>query len=104
MTNTAKEKSKFRKTSKWMSFRALKKKKSDKLDDITKHPLRKGWSLHHKDLNPDHYQILKEDLFSCLNKQTHNFIHWLFRYYVKDHSIIDRIKALMDEMEKLNKD
>jgi hypothetical protein len=33
---------------------------------------------------------------------THDFIHWLFRYYPKDPGIIDRIKAEMEKMKAIN--
>jgi hypothetical protein len=33
---------------------------------------------------------------------THDFIHWLYRYYPKDPAIIDRIKSEMERMLKIN--
>jgi hypothetical protein len=36
-----------------------------------------------------------------LNKETHNTLHILYRWYKKDHNVLERIKATLKKMEKL---
>lgn len=61
-------------------------------------------NLHHKDLNPDHYKDLEDEShFVMLNKQTHEAVHWLWRYYEKDPEIITRLEKLLNEMKEINK-
>lgn len=90
----------FRGSKVWKDFRALKKEK-DKVDAITLKPLYKGFHLHHIDMSEENYdKIEQEDNFVCLNKQSHDCIHFLFRYYVKDKLILERIKDILDKMEE----
>lgn len=98
-----KMKTKFRTSSKWKAFRKQIASKQNNLDVITQKPLRKGFNCHHKDLDEAHYQLLIESNFVCLNKQTHEFIHWLFNYYNKDETILYRIKIILDEMKEVNR-
>lgn len=79
MTNKEK-KTKVRATKEWQEFRKEMYERSGGIDRITGKPLRKGWQLHHLDLNPDNYAILDSDKFVCVNRTTHEMIHWLFRY------------------------
>ena len=100
--STQKEKSKFRQSVKWKKYRNYRKKK-DKIDCITLFPLRKGWNLHHLDLNEEHYEDLSDDShFKPLNKKTHDTIHFLYNYYVKDEKIIRRIEILLKKMKEIN--
>ena len=78
------------------------KKKSDNKDIITLKPLRKGFQVHHQDLDETKYNVLNPDHFICCNNLTHKFIHWLYVYYIKDPAIIDRIKAEMERMKEIN--
>lgn len=91
----------FRNTKAFKQHKAKKKKECGGLDTITMHKLRKGWSLHHEDLNEEHYKILNDYFLPC-NNLTHKFIHWLYGYYIKDPQIIDRIKAEMERMKAIN--
>ena len=91
----------FRNTKAFKQHKAKKKKEFGGLDTITMHKLRKGWSLHHEDLNEEHYKILNNYFLPC-NNLTHKFIHWLYGYYIKDPQIIDRIKAEMERMKAIN--
>lgn len=101
-TKQAKAKCKFRSSSKWKKLRD-KLKKQRKLDELTMKPLRAGWNLHHLDMSESHYEdISNESHFSCLNRQSHECIHFLFRYYKDDHSILLRLKDILDRMERLN--
>ena len=101
MTQTQKDKRNFRNSK---AFKEHKKKKyleCGGVDKITNSKLRKGWNFHHEDLDEAHYEILNDN-FLCCNNLTHKFIHWLFCYYLKDETIIDRIKAEMERMKKIN--
>ena len=101
---TQKNKTKFRATSRWKNFRASMYKKSGGLDEITGKPLRKGhWNLHHMDLNSSNYEVLEEDRFMCLNNQTHDFIHWAYRYYRNDgKAFIDSFEKALERMKELD--
>lgn len=103
MTDIAKAKSKFRRTSKWLNFRRKLKVKR-KCDELTLRPLLSGWNLHHlcmKDSN--YFNISDESLFACLNKQSHKVVHFIYTYYSKDPSIIDRLKDILERMKEANK-
>lgn len=103
MSKSQNVKSKFRATSTWKKFRK-RMGETHKQDDITSSKLRKGWTLHHLDLNPQHYtNISNEEHFACLNKKTHDFIHWGYEYYKKDPSFLDNLKHMWDKMSEINK-
>lgn len=78
------------------------KKLSGGKDLITLKPLRKGFQIHHMNLDEKQYQNLREDWFLPCNNLTHKVIHWLFTYYQKDEGIIDRLKAEMEKMKEIN--
>ena len=102
MTESQKEKRKFRQSKEWKTFRGYMKKKAGGLDKITQKPLRKGYQVHHLNLDESQYKNLNEKQFICLNNLSHKFIHWLFPYFTKDPAIIDRIKSILEEMQKTN--
>ena len=102
MNEKQKAKRNFRSTKVWKEFRKKMFKNCNGVDLITGHKLRKGYQLHHRNLDETQYQNLREDWFICINNQTHDFLHWLFRYYPKDPAIIDRIKAEMERMKEIN--
>ena len=94
------ERSKFRKSEAWKKLRA-KCRLHTSVDFITKKPLEQGWNLHHLDLNVQRYdQIDSLEKFMPLNKKTHEIIHELFKWYSKDHKVLDRIKSTLDKMEE----
>lgn len=98
MTKESKAKSKFRQSSKWKSWRKYLKGKR-KVDEITGAPLYKGWQCHHLDMRPENYEDLREEKFICVNRQTHQMIHWLFRY--RDWKrVLFKLSKLMTEMDK----
>lgn len=104
MTQGARNKSKFRRSAKWLSFRR-KLKYVRRVDEITNKPLLPGWNLHHLDLNEANYEdISNVDHFSCLNKMSHKFAHWVYNYYVKDPAILDRLRDLLERMRDINND
>ena len=73
-------------------------------DCITNKPLRNRWNLHHLDLREENYTVLKEERFRPLNSDTHDCVHFLYRYYKKDPFIIDRLRIILDLMVKMNED
>ena len=102
MNEAQKLKRKFRQSKEWKSFRGLMKKKAGNIDAITLKPLRKGFQVHHQNLDETKYNELKESNFVCVNNLTHKVIHWLYTYYKKDPAIIDRLKAEMELMAEIN--
>lgn len=102
MNEIQKIKRNFRNTKAFKDHKAKKKKECGGIDKITNHKLRKGWSLHHEDLRDVNYKILNDNFLPC-NNLTHKFIHWLWRYYIVDEKIIDRIKEEMERMKLINK-
>lgn len=103
-TLISKEKSKFRRSAKWLTFRR-KLRYSRKVDEITLQPLRPGFNLHHHNLTDDiatYEDISNECNFACLNKQTHKFIHWFYSYYEKDPAIFTRLLLFIEKMAKIN--
>ena len=95
-------KTKFRTTKLWKEFRQKMRDKQNGLDYITGKKLNKFWNLHHLDMSIENYEKLEEDNFICLNKQMHETIHILFRYYKNDKDILNRIKQVLDKMIELN--
>ena len=64
----------------------------------TKKKLFKGANLHHRNLNADEYENIENtDDFVMLNHQTHECLHWIYRYYKNDPEILNRIR---EELEK----
>jgi len=102
MNDIQKAKRKFRTSKEWKAFRVLMRKLSDNKDAITNKPLRKGYQVHHRNLDETKYAELVIDNFLCCNNLTHKMIHWLFSYYIKDPKIIDRLKSEMELMAKIN--
>ena len=96
-------KAKFRQTKEWKEFRKRIFEKQDGKDVITGKKLYKGYNVHHCDMSEANYEKLIEENFVALNKQTHEVLHFLFRYYQKDNTILDRLKTVLDRMNELNK-
>lgn len=95
-------KKKVRDTPEWKQLRIDIQEEYDNKDPITNKKLIKGFNVHHCCMKTEEYDNLDIERFRPHNKKTHDFIHWLFRYYVKDHDILDRIKEELDLMEQLN--
>lgn len=95
-----KERNDFRKTNAWRKWKAKCRLHTTK-DFITKEPLCRNWNLHHLDLNVQRYDHIDDmNRFMPLNPKTHELIHELFKWYKKDHKVIDRIKKTLDLMEE----
>ena len=101
MNEAQKRKRNFRKRKVWKLFKLRKKKECGGKDLITLSKLGKRWELHHEDLREENYEKLNDNFLAC-NNQTHDFIHWLWRYYENDPGIIDRIKWEMEKMKAIN--
>jgi hypothetical protein len=101
MTDAQRKKRNFRARKVWKDFKAKKKKECGGKDLITLSKLGKHWALHHEDLREENYEVLNDNFLPC-NNQTHEMIHWFYRYYVKDPGIIDRLKAEMEKMKAIN--
>ena len=73
-------------------------------DEITGDPLSNGWSLHHVDLDESHYMnITNESNFMCLNRQTHEFLHWFLKHYERDPKILNRLRKICEKHDRVNK-
>ena len=97
------KKAKLRATKEWKAFRLKIAEKQDKKDFITGKPLRKGYNVHHLDMSAENYDKLIDENFIALNKQTHDALHFLFRYYQNDKDILEKFKKVLDKMVELNK-
>lgn len=96
---TQDEKKKFRMSAEWKKFRQKKKKEANSIDWITKLPLTKTWNLHHLDMRDKYYKDLSDEAkFMSLNKDTHEFIHWLYYLWRKDTGILTRIECILFSM------
>ena len=101
MNESQKKKRNFRQSKRWKDFRHKKNVEQKGYDPITKKKICKGATLHHRNLNENEYDnIDNEEDFVLLNHATHESLHWIFRYYEKDPSIIDRIKEELDKWHR----
>lgn len=62
-----------RKSKEWKELRS-RKQAEQKLDPVTKKPIRKGANLHHLDW--ENYGDLTDEKFVLLNRNTHDIIHF----------------------------
>ena len=97
-------KAEFLKSHKWKRWRYTMLDYYNNKDCITNKPLRAKWNLHHLDLREENYTVVKEERFRPLNSDTHDCVHFLYRYYKKDPFIIDRLRTILDLMVKYNED
>lgn len=80
---TLQERNQFRKTKQWLDFRKQIAELYNNRDAITGDKLRKGWNLHHLDLDKNNYDKLIPEHFIPLNKGTHELLHRLYTFIVK---------------------
>ena len=97
---TQKDKARFRASKLWKDFRKTMSIRFGRRDAITGRLLRRGFNLHH--LCEKQYTDLTESNFIPLNKQTHEFLHWLYRYENYEE-ILEKLKYYIDEMRSLNR-
>lgn len=103
MNDNQKLKSKFRNSKTWKQFRHKINVKQNGKDYITGAKLRKYANLHHCDLNVEHYDdISNEEHFVYLNNGCHDAVHYLWTYYKKDETVIDRLVEILNRMKEIN--
>ena len=100
---TSYEKAKFRQTKELKDFRETIREK--KLDSLTEEPLKPKFTLHHSDLNPEHYKDLSNtDMFDGFNSSfEHRIVHYLYTRYIRDPRIIARLEGIIKKMVEINK-
>lgn len=72
------------------------------MDIVTGRPLRKGYQCHHLNLDKSQYDVLSDEDFICINRSTHEMIHWLWRYWRTDPAVIARLGDVMSKMDIIN--
>ena len=95
MSKLQKAKRSFRASKAWKLFRHKINVKQKGIDPITGAKLIKGCNLHHRHITSDEEEygnISNEEDFVMFNSMTHKALHWLYKYYQKDPSIMDRIE------------
>ena len=98
---TSYEKAKYRKSKEWTEFRD--NFKETHFDELLNEALKKGYTLHHQDLNPENYKNLSDENFKGFNSTfEHRIIHYLYDRYIKDPQIILRLENIIKEMVELN--
>lgn len=100
MNRLQKAKRSFRASKAWKKFRHQMNVKQKGIDPITGAKLCKGANLHHRNItaNEEEYgDISNEEDFIMLNSMTHKVLHFLYRYYKKDPTVLDRIKEELDK-------
>jgi len=98
------KKEKFRKSREWKDFRSKMAILFNHRDYITGKKLVKGFNVHHLKTEQDseaYCDISRAEDFMPLNSYCHKLLHYLFPYYVKDKTIIDRLVEVLDKMCKL---
>jgi hypothetical protein len=96
----------FRKSDEWRNFRKVVAEAFSNKDFITGKKLTKGFNVHHLHMDQDmegYCDLSKVDEFMPLNRYTHKLLHYLFTYYKKDPSILERLKEVLDKMQSLSK-
>lgn len=70
-------------------------------DYITGRRLVKGFNVHHLKTEQDsenYCDISNEENFIPLNSYCHKLLHYLFPYYMKDRTVINRLVEILDKM------
>lgn len=104
---TTKERARFRATKAWKDWRKRIKELWNGKDALTGKPLRRGWNLHHLDMNHDeecYTDLSNESRFLPLNRESHDTVHFLYTYYRKDPDILDRLEDILQMMKNINED
>ena len=66
------------------------------IDPITKSKLKGRWCLHHRHVtasDEEYCDISKPEEYVALLASTHKVLHFLYIYWKKDPSILERIEA-----------
>ena len=99
------QKAEFRKSEEWRAFRKVVAEAFNNKDFITGKKLTKGFNVHHLRTEQElegYCDLSKVDEFMPLNRYTHKLLHYLFTYYKKDPSILERLKEVLDKMARLS--
>lgn len=98
--SSTKRKAKFRRSKAWKEFRD-KKRKEQKVDQITGAKLTRMANCHHCDLDESHYEDLSnEDNYVFLNQMSHKVVHFFF-LKSKPSEWRNRIKNIIPILEKM---
>ena len=95
------ERIEFRKSKQWQQKREEVYERQNGKDYITGYPLHPGWNCHHLDTNFDHYDWLDESnglRFIGVNKQTHECIHFFYRY----RNTTNLLEIMQDVLEAMS--
>lgn len=93
------DKAGFRRTPEWHEWKAVCRENCGGVDFVTDESLKRGWELHHLDLNNSAYSKLGNvENFLPLNKETHKCIHFLYPFYKKWKGT-GEWKNMMDRLE-----
>ena len=71
-------------------------------DYISGMKLPKGANLHHMD--EANYTDLNPDKFVFLGREMHKTVHFLYRYFRKDKTCIDRLVFVLEKMKIYEKE
>ncbi len=103
MNVNQKTKTKIRNSSAWRKFRAEMYKRSNGRDAITGGKLRKGWQLHHLDLDIKNYAKINDPShFVCLNKKTHDMLHFVYNT-ISPFNTLNNFREIVFDMYELNR-
>lgn len=95
------EKTKFRRSAKWVKFR--RQLKHERVyDAITESRLTPTFNVHHCDLCSEHYENLEPENFECLNKTSHELVHFLWSAHCGWRKAVVNTIRILKKMEKLN--
>ena len=95
------QKDKFRKSPEWKEFRTHMAEVFKHRDYITGRKLAKGYNVHHLKVNqePETYcDLSNESNFIPLNSYSHKLLHYVYTYYKKDKTILNRLQEILDKM------
>lgn len=97
------KKQKFRESKEWKEFREQKILEQKRIDPITNGRLLKASNCHHLCMDESTYDDISDpEKFMVVNKATHKVIHFLYSYYKKDPTVLNRIRYVLDRMIELN--
>ena len=99
-----KERKKFLKSKEWLEFRNKIAGKQGGIDPITNKPLRKGFIVHHLNLDKNLYTDLSNEAdFIAINSRTHKMLHFLYEIGVT-YTDNEALTTTLQRMIKLNKE
>ena len=103
LSESQKGKKRLRSSKKWLTLRHLINVEQNGIDPITQKKLTRQCNLHHLNLREEDYDKLdNHEHFVMLNKQTHECVHFLYKYYCKDKGVIERLRVILDKMVEIN--